>query len=129
MNLYKIIVKHCAPKDCHDSIACLLLAKDDEAVYEWLKKGNSELDDDSIFVSYEYREEETFTLYDKDYNKIGIETFKNRMIRLKGLINDEEEEYEDLYYGLTLYGWKLLQEDVSIMKYEDLVDFKIVFLA
>jgi len=130
MNLYKIIVEHCAPKDCHKSIACLLFAKDDEAVYEWLKKGYNDLEETFILTGYEYREDETFTLYDDDYNEIGEETFKERMIRLKGLINDEDEEYDDLYYGKTIYGWKLLSyESYDLTKFQKLVNWKIIILA
>ena len=130
MNLYKIIIEHSAPKDSHISIACLLLAKDDEAVYEWLKKGYDDLDQTFISTTYEYREDEVFILYDKDYNEIGKETFKERVIRLKGLLYDDEEKYEDLYYGKTVYGWKLIIKDLKhISQFDEFKKLKLIFEA
>ncbi|WPQ60026.1 hypothetical protein [Paenibacillus polymyxa] len=41
------------------------------------------------------------------------ESFKDRMIRLQGNINDDEAELSDLYYGATLHGWKLKKENIT----------------
>lgn len=38
--------------------------------------------------------------------------YKARMIRLKGEINDEND-YSDAYYGLTFYGWELVDENID----------------
>lgn len=96
MKLYKIYVQHVCTKDEHTSLDCFLLAEDDEAVYEWLDKKTYWSDDD----------EEVKEVRDDDFNVISTETYKDYIIRLRGDMYDEDQEYSDLYYGLTLYGWE-----------------------
>ena len=96
MNLYEIIFRHHSQKDSETGTKCLLFAKDDNAVYEWLAKEKT---------NWSYRET------DGNYTFDG-EPYKDRIIRLKGDMDDEYEEYDDLYYGKTVYGWKLLREDI-----------------
>lgn len=113
-NLYRIIVGHAAPKDWHLSTVAYVIAKDDEAVYEWLKK-EPEINGSTLFSSWadKEEEEEVFEVYDNEYNVIGTETFKQKIIRLKGEVNDEDYDFSDSYYGITLYGWELVSEAVS----------------
>lgn len=101
--LYRILVRHCAPKDCHESIETYLIANSGEEVYEWLK--NNKL------TGWDYREEdeETFDIYDDNYSIIGTEGIRVRMLRLGGDYFDENADYSDLYYGVTHYGWELVQ--------------------
>jgi len=100
MKLYKIIVLHAAPKDTHEAVECFAIAENDKIVYRNI---------DKIFNCdcWETREEEetVYTIYDDDYNDIGQETERERRMRLRGEINDEEAEFCDAYYGITLYGW------------------------
>lgn len=115
MNLYQVMLKHYAPHDSEVGIFTYLVAQSDEAVYEWLKAEPELKDGRQIFNSYKQTESEgeTFEIYDKDYNVIGEETFKERMLRLKGEMNDEDVELNDLYYGKTLLGWKVVKEAVE----------------
>ncbi|MGZ9868171.1 hypothetical protein ACU3L3_07090 [Priestia endophytica] len=115
MNLYEIMLEHYSPKDSEKGIFTYLVAQSDEEVYEWLK-ANPKLKDGrwllTTFEDYE-RDEKTYEIYDDDYEVIGEESFKEKMIRLKGTINDEDQSFDDLYYGLTLYGWELVKEDIT----------------
>jgi len=103
MNLYEIQVKHCSPKNSHISTQAYLVAKNHEQVYEWIKSeplnminGWADSEEDG----------ETFDIYNDDFEVIGSETFKEKMIRIKGELNDEDYDYSDAYYGITLFGWR-----------------------
>lgn len=128
MNLYTIDFLHASPKDREYGFKCLLLANSDEEVYNWLasepKIGNS-----SLTHSWEYKEEKMFSLYDDDYNEIGKETFKEKMIRIKGEINDDDFDFGDAYYGITLFGWSLLKENINPENYSELIELEICFKA
>lgn len=115
MNLYKILMQHYAPKDSQVGIVAYLVAKSGEEVYEWLKSEPKLPDDIWVYTPYNDNEHDgkTFDIYDADYNVVGEESYKDRMIRLQGEMFDEEVELSDLYYGKTLYGWKLIKEDIS----------------
>jgi len=106
-----------------------LLAKDDEAVYEFLKKGYAGVEEAYIATNYKYNEDKVSTLYDENFCEIGTETFKERMIRLRGSINNEEAADNDLYYDNAFYKWKLLKENVNNEDYKDLIDLKVVVIA
>jgi len=139
MNLYKITFSHHAPKDSEQGIKCLLLAENDEQVYDWIAS-EPKLNDRSMFNAWKDNEgykynEETETFVDKDgddvdsswYDEEGkSEIFKVRMLRLKGEINDDDYDFLDAYYGITLFGWELLKEDVKT-DYSELKELGIVY--
>ncbi|MGX9951629.1 hypothetical protein ACS9SB_0016565 [Bacillus subtilis] len=114
MNLYEIILEHYAPKDSERGIFTYLLTNSDEEVYEWLKTNPNLLDGRSIYTPYEDNEEDDtlFEIYNDDFEVVGYEKYKDRMIRLKGELNDENAELSDLYYGKTLVGWRTVNEDI-----------------
>jgi hypothetical protein len=122
MNLYEIILEHFSQKGSKRGIFTYLFANSNEEVYEWLKTNPTLKDGRWVVVCYEDSEKDgdTFEIYDNDYNIIGTETFKEKMIRLHGDLYDEDAELCDedaelcdLYYGRTLIGWKLIKEDVK----------------
>ena len=96
MNLYKIKLWHYAPKDSEEATVCLLLAEDDEQVYEWIKS-EPKSDQFNMWVSWADMEAE-----DPD--------FKDTVIKNQ---RKENDDYLDLYYGLTEYGWELLIPNFS----------------
>ena len=104
MNLYKVTVEHFSQKDSHRAIETFLLAEDDEAVYNWLDKKQygiwSDRNDDRGLLY----------IYDESLNVIGQESYKEKMIRIKGELNDEDLVLGDLYYGKTIYGWEQLTD-------------------
>jgi hypothetical protein len=139
MNLYKIIFSHHAPKDSEVGIKCLLLADNDEKVYEWISS-EPETKEGTIYNSWEHNEayiyndvKEIFEdedgyespnhWYDEDSNP---EDFKTRMLRLNGEINDEDYDFSDAYYGITLYGWELLKKNVTT-DYSELKELGIIY--
>lgn len=125
MNLYKIIFSHTGPKSTEYGIKCLLLAENDEQVYEWLKSDPT-IGYDKLIVGWGDRENDSFHLYNDEYDIIGSETFKEKMLRLKGDINDESYDFSDAYYGINQYGWELLKENVNPYFYSEFMDYGIL---
>ena len=122
MNLYKITFSHTAPKDSKEGIKGYLLAKNDEQVYNYVDKTfNCECWKDNE----EGEDREPIELYDDDYNVIGTETFKEKMLRIKGEQNDEDYDYCDAYYGITLYGWELVKENAD-GDYTEMIELGII---
>ncbi|PLS19154.1 hypothetical protein CVD28_01730 [Bacillus sp. M6-12] len=124
MNLYQVMLKHFSQHDSEVGIFTYLVAESDEAVYEWIKAEKELKDGRQIFNSYglSEKEGEIFEIYDSEYNVVGEETFKERIIRLKGDMNDENVELNDLYYGKTLLGWILVNENITEEQIQALQD-------
>ena len=115
MEIYKIIVQHFSPKDSHTSIETFVLADSNESVYNWVDK-------EKQYGMYTDKTEEDglIDIYDDDYNIIGQETFKEKMLRIGGEYFDEDYEPQDLYYGVTIYGWEKLESDMLDIEIEAL---------
>lgn len=126
MNLYSINFTHYAPKGSEEGIYGYIVTNDDEGVYEWIKSEPQVSQGHTLWNSYEDREEEEYELYDNDYNVIGIETFKERMVRLHGEMYDEQAEVSDAYYGVTHYGWSLVKENVTDSEINVLKSLKVI---
>ena len=110
MNLYKILFSHTAPKDSEKGIKGYLLAESDEQVYNYIdKEYNCECWKDSD----EDEDREPIELYDYNYDVIGTETFKEKILRIKGEMNDEDYDYSDAHYGITLLGWEVVEENTT----------------
>ena len=123
MNLYRITFSHTAPKDREEGIKGYLIAENDEQVYNYIDKTynygcwkDNEEDEDKELIE----------IYDDDYNVIGIETFKEYMLRINGEQNDENYDYSDAYYGITLYGWEKVKENAE-GDYTEMIDLGIIF--
>ena len=126
MNIYSIKFLHASPKDTEKGLKCLLLADNDEQVYEWIKS-EPKIGEQRLYNNWTKTEEENeeFGIYNDKYDVIGKENFKQKMIRLKGQMNDDYD-FSDAYYGITLLGWKLLKENVNT-DYSELIDLGIVY--
>jgi len=127
MNLYKIEFLHASPKDSEIGMKCLLLAENDEQVYEWLKS-EPKIGERHLFNNWNDNETENeeFNIYDDNYEIIEKENFKQKIIRLKGQMNDDDYDYSDAYYGITLFGWSILKENVTT-DYSELIELEIVY--
>ena len=125
MNIYKIEFLHAAPKDTERGLKCLLLAENEEQVYEWIKS-EPKIDERSLYNGWANSEEENeeFEVYNDNYDVIGKENFKQKMISLKGQMNDDDYDYS----YITLFGWSLLKENVNT-DYSELIELGIVFRA
>jgi len=108
MNLYKILFSHSAPKDTKVGIMTYLLAKSEVDVYNFIDKEYN-------YDCWNDQEEQkrVYEVFNDDFDIIGTETFREKIIRLKGEMNDEDYDYSDAYYGITLYGWELIKVDVN----------------
>jgi hypothetical protein len=117
VRLFKIYVKHYAPKDSHESVEGFLLAKTEEEVCIFVKTrlGHSEIED---------LDKEVKT-YDDDFNYVTHESHKARLIRFGGDLFDPNVEISDAYYGVTHYGWKHVgaasPEEIAFMRRMDLL--------
>ena len=118
MNLYKIIFTHYAQKGSKDGVEEFLLAENDTQVYDHICN--------SKYSDWEFKQEEEFDIEDEDYNIIGKETFKERMIRLKGLMNDDDYELEDLYYGASLQAWEVVKENIDTEDFKESISIGVI---
>lgn len=110
MNLYRVLFEHHSPKDAEIGIKTYLLASNNEGVYNFITNDNR------VNSGWEYYQEETYTLFDEECNVIGTETFKEKVIKAKGDMFDEElseNVLQDLYYGATVFGWELVKENIT----------------
>lgn len=100
MNLHKILIRHCAPKDCKESLVCWAIANNEGEIL-------AKLDKEFTYGSWTDRDAEDGELevHDDDGNVTGTETYLQKMARVRGEFNDDNASYEDAYYGVTHYGW------------------------
>lgn len=141
MNLYKVTFSHHGPKDSEQGIKALILAENDEQVYNWIAS-EPNTNEGSMFNSWKDREEyswneEKDTFVDKDGDEVEEgwwdedgtpENFKERMLRLKGEIEDDSVDFSDSYYGITLLAWELIKEN-TLIDYSELIELGVVFSA
>ncbi len=132
MNLYKIIFSHHSPKDSKQGIKTLLLAENDEQVYNWICS-EPEIEGDKLFNSWKENDKVTFDDLDEDEwewldDNGNPELFKDRMLRMEGEIDDDTIDFSDAYYGITLYGWELAKENVT-SDYTELIECGLVLKA
>jgi len=120
MNLYRILFTHSGPKSNKSGIETYLLADNEDEVYDFVDK---EYNYDGWEITE--KDNEVLEIYDDDYNVIGTESFKEYIKRIRGEMNDENYDYSDAYYGITLYGWECVDEDVS-SEYDLLVKLGVV---
>lgn len=121
MNLYRILVIHASPKDTHSSIECYMIAENDLEVFHWVDK-------ELAYGSWteDYNNEEMLNIYDEEYNIIGQELYKDKMLRLHGEYFDPDASFDDAFYGVTHYGWELLDEDIRAEDIKFLKKFKMI---
>lgn len=103
MNLYKITVGHAAPKDWCKTMIGFVLAENDEQMYEYIASEPT-INGHYIINSWNDKDEE---------DEESPADFRKRIIEIKGEINDEGYDFSDSYYGITLYGWELMKENIG----------------
>ncbi len=124
MKLYKIFKRHYSPKDSEEWIDYFLVARDSEEVFNYL-------DDKENGGTWNDRNDESdlLDIYNENFEVIGQETYKEKMIRLGGEFFDEDADINDLFYGLTLCGWyeeknsKDLYQEVEVLKRLNMIKF------
>jgi hypothetical protein len=122
MNLYRIDVEHIGPKSIDGAIQCFLVSGSDRDVYEWIVSRSEEYpknkfsrfscawaEDQEDFEDNPEESDYPLEVYDSDYNAVSYDKSpKERVIRLRGDINDGDFDFTDSYYGLSRYGWSFL---------------------
>jgi len=98
MNLYRIIVLHGAPKDSHKSTETYLAAENEGIVADWICENK----------------EHGYWFGDADDPKVRRLEIQDKQVPFRDyvLINkgdlDDEEGWEDAYYGVTKWGWEIV---------------------
>src|SRR3954462_11125759 len=97
LRLHRIEFVHCAPKDREDGIKTLVITDDATDIAARVDK------------TYNYdswsEDEEPITVYDDDYQEVGEESRMERVRRMRGNTTDDDLDFSDAYYGITLLGW------------------------
>ena len=103
MNLYSIDFQHWSQKDSKKGIKGFVLAPDDEAVLDWFL-ANDKLNGLEVWAGMHWKD----GLSDGDIKR-------KRLLKKRGQLYDKKkyENITDRYYGVTLYGWSLVTENVS----------------
>lgn len=110
-SLFKIIVLHAGPKDSHTSIETYLVADTEEEVAAWIdREKNSGLwfddgDDEEPNVRY---------VDDNCEEEVPF----NKWVMLKRGDLEDDEGYDDAYYGVTKWGWEPIPstpEEIRVM--------------
>lgn len=125
MNLYRILVTHVAPKDRHESIQTYLITENEGMVYDYIDKnlnysGWKDQEENQVLSREEDPEEYiNFPQDDPD--------FREYIISVKGEMFSEHLDYGDAYYGLTYYGWELIESNIEVTDYQFqfMIDFDI----
>lgn len=99
MNLYKIIVLHGGPKSRHTSIEGYLIADNDRQVMEYI--------DTNHRCEGWKNSDRMFEIEDGAEIAMTEWVFRN-----KGDL-DDEEGWEDAYYGVTKWGWDEIAATLS----------------
>lgn len=94
----------------------MILADGDEEVYDWIAS-EPMINGLSLFNDWGDRYDEKYYNDETDTD----ETWKERMLRLRGEINDDTVDFSDSYYGVTLLGWDLLKENIKT-DYTELIE-------
>ena len=94
-NLYKIKVKHCAPKDYHNSTEAYFIAKSDEDVYQYINKN---LASDSWEEANKEIEDEDIPSLEIDDKFVEFQTYKDYILSAKGDWEDRVGIREKNYY-------------------------------
>lgn len=111
MNLYEILFSHTSPKDTEIGIKTYLLAENDGEVYDFINEKYN-------YGCWKDKEEENemFEIYNDECEVIGEQSFREKIISLKGEMYDDEYDYDysNAYYGIKLYGWGLIKKGIEI---------------
>lgn len=101
MKLYQIIVLHGAPNDSHTSTETYLVAENEEQVFDWLAAKTY-----GAWTEEPEEGEEPKMRY-SEASKSEI-TFRQWIMEHRGDLEDDEG-WEDAYYGITKWGWQPIE--------------------
>jgi hypothetical protein len=117
MRLHKILMRHAGPKSQVEFTLLYALANSEEQILERLDEAGGKYTygawtEREEFIEGEHDEDERgpdgkrlLEIRDDDHKVIGRETYRQRMLRLRGEFNDGDANFDDAYYGIKHYGW------------------------
>lgn len=124
MALWELKFRHYAPKGSEEGIICYLVAESSEQIYEFLKTDpripDGTDDEKGIYVDWMDKDDPDNELYDENH--------KNRLIGCCGEMYDDEAELNDLFYGLTHYGWRIIDEHFKKIEINTLKSYGIIVI-
>lgn len=105
--LFQILVLHGGPKDRHTATETYLVAESEQEVFNWIDKEKN-------YNSWtEETDEPRMRFADDSYEK---EIPFAEWVMLKRGDLEDDEGWEDAYYGVTKWGWKQIpasEEDIG----------------
>ena len=114
-NLYRLNFKHCGPKSSRSGIICLLLAKNEGQIFEYLES-------DGYGREGDYIHNGAIEGVDREEEK---ELYRKEIMSTKGSLYHEDACYEDAFYGCFHSGWELIKENCAT-DYSELIKAGIV---
>ena len=117
MNLYELMFECITRSDAETGLTGYLLAENDEQVYTYI-------DEKHYGIWKDHEDDEPTETEDDDGNEIK-ETFKEKILRQKGQIGDDDANDLDGQDSLILYGWELLKENVT-GDYAEMIELGII---
>jgi len=120
MNLYRILAGHISPKDSMMAISHYVVANDDAEVYEMVKdmfylpKDLDEYVSEHLETDDEDEEKELREAIAEQYNEMEYASYYTPELIIKKRGNvDDEDQYEDAYYGGSVMKWEIAKEDIT----------------
>lgn len=107
MNLYKILVQHQAPAGWTMALVCLLIAENDEQVFDFIASDPSTTHHNIVSGWKNLATNESWEkTMGEEWDDEDYPNFREKTIALNG---DMDQELSTSYhYGVTTYGWQLL---------------------
>jgi hypothetical protein len=128
--LYKVLLRHCSPKDSVEVVYSYVIANNDEQVMFAIDNNLN----NKIWQDQHLEEEDNYdiSIYnDEDEKYVILGNGKNldKKMIFKGDFNDPNVSYDDAYYGIKHWGWSdaILIDDVeleTLLKLQIAIDWR-----
>lgn len=115
MRLYKIIVEHSSPKDSQYGTICMKVFNTTDELYDYFKNPYTK----ETYINTEEYPSLYMDFFDNEDTKKEEADYKEQWLANEGDIDAEYVEYQDLYYGLSVYGFtdmgEITQEEFDVL--------------
>lgn len=117
MNLYAITFRHLSQKDSEEGIKNYVVLTPEQALdmvfsRSYIEESNFDFDEDA-----EYDTPPSDCKNYDDVKKLALKILTENQDEEYPTIEDDSESfvnYDDLYYGKTFYGYKLIKDNISV---------------
>lgn len=115
MRLYKILVDHYSPKDNQIGTICMKVFNTTDELYNYFKNPYTK----ETYINTEEYPSLYMEFFDNKDTKEEEADYKEQWLANEGDIDAEYVEYQDLYYGLSVYGFtdmgEITQEEFDVL--------------